>query len=73
MEAAVALGPDMHAVVAEFSVLFGRPVTFVLAPRKEIEAVVDRSVRQRPEYLEYARGRASRKMSSPRAPRGSNG
>ena len=46
----------MHAVIAELSVLFERPVTFMLAPRREIEAVVDRSVRQRPEYLEYAAG-----------------
>jgi hypothetical protein len=56
IEAAVALGPDMHVVIAELSVLFERPVTFVLAPRREIEAAVDRSVRQRPEYLEYAAG-----------------
>ena len=56
VEVAVALGPDMHAVLAEFSVLFDRPVAFVLAPRREIESAVDRSVRQRPEYLEYAAG-----------------
>jgi general secretion pathway protein E len=56
IEVVVALGPDMHAVVAELSVLFERPVAFMIAPRREIEAAVDRSVRQQPEYLEYAAG-----------------
>jgi general secretion pathway protein E len=56
MEVVAALGPDMHAVIAEFSALFGRPVSFMLAPRREIEAAVDRSVREQPEYLEYAAG-----------------
>ena len=54
MEIAVALGPDLGAVVSEMSHLFDCEVTCMLAPRREIEAAVDRSVRQRPEYLEHA-------------------
>ena len=56
LEMAVALGPDTAAVMAEIPAAFGRPVKWALAPREEIERAIDRSVRQRPEYLEHAAG-----------------
>ncbi len=56
MRAAAALGPDLAALMAELPTLFGRRVDWTLAPRAEIERAVDRSVRQRPEYLEHAAG-----------------
>jgi len=51
VELVAAPGVDLVAVMGEMEALFGRPVTCVLAPRSEIERAVDRSVRQRPEYL----------------------
>ena len=56
VELAVALGPDLAALMAEMAGLFEGEVVFALAPRGEIENAVDRSVRQRPEYLEHAAG-----------------
>ena len=54
LDLAVAIGSDMGAVVAELAHLFDRDVACVLASLREIEGAVDRAVRQRPEYLEYA-------------------
>jgi len=54
IEVAAALSADLDAVVLELSHLFDREIACALAPRREIEAAVDRSMRQRPEYLEYA-------------------
>lgn len=56
LDIAVAPGVDMASVITELSCLFRRQVTCVLAPRREIERVMDRSVRQRPEYLTHAAG-----------------
>jgi len=56
LEVAVALGPDLGAVTAELSQVFGRPVRCSLVPRREIEDAIDRSLRQRPEYLKDAVG-----------------
>ena len=54
LEVAVAFGPDLSGLMEDVAHLFGRPTTCVLAPRREIESAVDRSVRHRPEYLENA-------------------
>ena len=56
LDVAAGLGADLAALVAELSQVFEREVACVLAPRREIENAVDRSVRQRPEYLEHAAG-----------------
>ena len=56
VDVAVALGADLGALVSELSQLFARKIACVLVPRKEIENAVDRSMRQRPEYLEHAAG-----------------
>jgi len=56
VELAVAPGVDTASVLAEMSHLFDREVSCVLAPRREVENAIDRSVRQRPEYLEDAAG-----------------
>jgi len=56
MELLLAPGPDLAGVAGEFARAFGAVVVPILAPRHEIEAAVDRSVRQRPEYLEHAAG-----------------
>ena len=54
VDVALALGSDMAAIAAELSCLFDREVRCVLAPRREIEAAVDRAVRQQPQYLAHA-------------------
>ncbi len=59
LELALAPGPDMGQVAGEMSALFRREVSCRLAPRSEVENCVDRSVRQRPEYLEDAAGELS--------------
>ena len=56
LEAALALSEDLAALRAELGLRFGRDVRCVLAPRQEIENVVDRHVRQRRSYLDHAVG-----------------
>ena len=52
----VAPSVDLAAVIAEMASAFGRPVSCAFASRKEIERLVDRSIRERPEYLTNAAG-----------------
>ena len=56
LEVAVAFGADLPALVSELTQLFGRELVCRLALRRQIEDALDRSVRQRPEYLENAAG-----------------
>mgnify|MGYP006280939423 FL=1 len=56
LELALAPGPDIGQIIGEMGGLFRVPVSCRLAPASEVEDCVDRSVRQRPEYLENAAG-----------------
>jgi general secretion pathway protein E len=56
VELVVALGEDMAACVLETGQAFGAPVRPFLSTRREIENALDRSVRERPDYLEHAAG-----------------
>ena len=56
LDAALALSEDLAALRAELRLRFARRVRCVLAPRREIEKVVDRQVRQRRSYLDHAAG-----------------
>ncbi len=56
VDVAAALGPDLAAAAAELSHLFEGEVRLKLAPRREIESLVDAYVRQRRKYLDTAAG-----------------
>jgi len=56
VELAAAPGEDLAVVLAEMSCLFGREIRCRIATRRAVESVIDRGVRERPEYLADAAG-----------------
>ncbi len=54
LEVAVAAGPDIAHLAAELARTFNCPVHCTLAPLAQVQDAVDRSVRQRPQYLQDA-------------------
>jgi len=56
VELVAASGVDLAAVLAEMSCVFGREIRCRIATRQAVEGAIDRSVRERPEYLADAAG-----------------